>query len=102
MHPITPSDFMRNVFLMTLLCVLFVACSTVKSFERMDRNVDGRIDRDEAAAAPKVAEMFSSADDDDSETLDPAEYESVLTIIDRYRQSTPRRSGGRGNVDVGH
>lgn len=93
---------MRKILTMILCTVLLTGCGTIKPFEKMDRNADGAIDRAEAAVSPKVAEMFSIADDDDSETLDAEEYDSVLYVIDQYRQSTPRRSGGAGNVEVGH
>lgn len=93
---------MRKMFPMMLCTALVAGCGTMKPFEKMDRNADGAIDREEAAVTPQVAEMFSTADDDDSETLDAGEYASVLQVIDQYRQTTPRRSGGGGNVDVGH
>lgn len=93
---------MRKILPMILSTVLCVGCSTIKPFQKMDRNADGAIDREEAAASAQVADMFSTADDDDSETLDAEEYDSVLRVIDQYRQSTPRRSGGAGNVEVGH
>ena len=93
---------MRNMLLMILSTVLIVGCGTIKPFEKMDRNADGAIDREEAAVSAQVTDMFSTADDDDSETLDAEEYASVLYVIDQYRQSTPRRSGGAGNVEVGH
>lgn len=93
---------MRKIYPMILSTVLIVGCGTIKPFEKMDRNADGAIDREEAAGTRQVADMFSSADDDESETLDPDEYASVLRVIDKYRQSTPRRSGGAGNVEVGH
>ena len=93
---------MRKILPMMLSTVLIVGCGTIKPFEKMDRNSDGAIDREEAAVTRQVADIFSTADDDGSETLDAEEYASVLRVIDKYRQSTPRRSGGAGNVKVGH
>lgn len=87
---------------MILSTVPVVGCGTIKPFEKMDRNADGAIDCEDAAVSAQVAGMFSTADDDDSETLDAEEYASMLYVIDQYRQSTPRRSDGVGNIDVGH
>lgn len=82
--------------------LLLSACGGLRTFEDMDVNQDGRIDRAEAKQSVKVMEVFESADDDDSGDLEPDEYASVVYVLEREHKNVPRRSGGGGNVDTGH
>jgi hypothetical protein len=81
--------------------VLLSACATTRSFGDMDADGNGRIDFREASRNPDVADLFRSADDDRSGDLDPDEYGSILSMIERERRDIPRRSAGRGDVSVG-
>lgn len=94
-------NFPKAIGAVALMGLLLSACGGLRSFRDMDSNQDGRIDRVEVTQSPKVAELFDSGDDDDSGDLEPAEYDSILLVLDRERRNAPRRSGG-GNVDVGH
>ena len=82
--------------------LLLGACGGLRTFEDLDVNEDGRIDRVEATQSTKVLEVFESADDDDSGDLEPEEYASVIYVLKREHKNVRRRSGGGGDVDVGH
>ena len=81
---------------------LLSACGGLRTFRDLDINQDGRIDRVEVKQSPKVADLFESGDDDDSGDLEPAEYDSIVLVLEREHRNVPRRSSGGGNVDVGH
>lgn len=92
----------KTLAAVALLGLLLSACGGLRSFRNMDSNQDGRIDRNEAGQSPKVLDLFDSADDDDSGDLEPEEYGSIIHVLERDHRNVPRRSGGGGNVDVGH
>ncbi|WP_420466270.1 hypothetical protein [Panacagrimonas sp.] len=91
----------KTISLLALLGLLS-ACGGLRSFRDLDANQDGRIDRVEVSQSPKVADLFDSGDDDDSGDLEPAEYDSIVLVLEREHRNVPRRSSGGGNVDVGH
>jgi hypothetical protein len=88
--------------LIALAGLLLGACGGLRSFRDMDANQDGRIDRAEAQQSSRVIDSFDAADDDDSGDLEPEEYETLVHVLEREHRNVPRRSSGKGDVDIGH
>lgn len=95
-------EALRTGLLAATISCFLAGCGHLKEFHQMDTDGNGRVDRNEAKQTPEVADFFNSADDDNSDDLDKDEYGSIVYILRRERKEVPRRSGGKGNVDVGH
>jgi hypothetical protein len=55
---------------------------SVVTFEQLDRNRDGYVDRAEAAALPGLDRVFNQADRRPDGRLDKVEYAQALALID--------------------
>ncbi len=63
--------------------------ATMACYEALDRNGDGALAPDEAAALPRLQGRFSTLDRDDNGLLSPDEFQAEMT--------TPaQRAGGKG------
>ena len=60
--------------------------STVVTFESLDRNRDGYVDRAEALALPGLDRVFNEADRRPDGRLDKVEYAKALALIDQLTQ----------------
>jgi hypothetical protein len=56
--------------------------STLVTFEQLDRNHDGYVDRGEALALPGLDAVFNQADRRPDGRLDKVEYAKALALID--------------------
>ncbi len=67
------------------LSVLLGGCSRepAASFDQLDRNHDGRISREEAAADPGLARRFAKLDADGDGEVTPFEYLQYLQAANR-------------------
>lgn len=59
---------------------------SVVTFEQLDRNHDGYVDRGEAAALPGLDRVFNEADRRPDGRLDKVEYAKALALIDELTQ----------------
>ena len=57
----------------------------VVTFEQLDRNRDGYVDRAEAAALPGLDRVFNQADRRPDGRLDKVEYAKALALIDELK-----------------
>lgn len=86
----------------TLLFLLLISsCASLGSFQDLDVDNDGGINREEAGVSGRLMEMFETADDNNDGVLDQDEFADVKTILERYRRedASQRRSGGRAESD---
>jgi len=51
--------------------------SAVPTFEKLDKNHDGKISVDEAKTVPGLSAVFGRADEDGNGTLSKSEYDSI-------------------------
>jgi Ca2+-binding EF-hand superfamily protein len=58
---------------------------TVATFEQLDRNHDGYVDRGEALALPQLDRVFNEADRRPDGRLDQVEYAKALALIDALK-----------------
>jgi Ca2+-binding EF-hand superfamily protein len=58
---------------------------TVATFEQLDRNHDGYVDRGEALALPGLDRVFNEADRRPDGRLDKVEYAKALALIDALK-----------------
>jgi hypothetical protein len=93
----------RNAFLL-FLAALFISLMTTlpavtaataraiaarpqpPSFEQLDRNRDGYVDRREGAQVPGLDAVFERADRREDGKLDKVEYAKALSLIDGRRR----------------
>ena len=57
----------------------------VVTFEQLDRNHDGYVDRGEALALPQLDRVFNEADRRPDGRLDKVEYAKALALIDELK-----------------
>jgi Ca2+-binding EF-hand superfamily protein len=62
-----------------------VESRTVATFEQLDRNHDGYVDRGEALALPQLDRVFDEADRRPDGRLDKVEYAKALALIDSLK-----------------
>jgi len=62
------------------------AMTSVTTFEQLDRNRDGYVDRAEALALPGLDRVFNEADRRPDGRLDKVEYAKALALIDQLTQ----------------
>jgi hypothetical protein len=61
------------------------ASAPVRTFEQLDRNADGSLERSEAVKLPGLAIIFERADADGDERLSKVEYAKALAMLEQGR-----------------